>query len=62
MMTATRRLTFPALLAAFVIGLAGIFADTRGYASEIKYIVNDVPVTSYDIARRAAFLKLQRRD
>ena len=61
MMTATRRLTFPALLAAFVIGLAGIFADTRGYASEIKYIVNDVPVTSYDIARRAAFLKLQRR-
>ncbi|MEX0408430.1 peptidylprolyl isomerase [Aquibium sp. LZ166] len=61
MMTATRRLTFPALLAAFVIGLAGLFADTRGYASEIKYIVNDVPITSYDIARRAAFLKLQRR-
>lgn len=31
------------------------------HASEIKYIVNDVPVTSYDIQRRAAFLKLQRR-
>ena len=30
-------------------------------ASEIKYIVNDVPVTSYDIQRRAAFLRLQRR-
>lgn len=61
MMTATRRLTFPALLAAFVIGLTGISTATRAFASEIKYIVNDVPVTSYDIARRAAFLKLQRR-
>ena len=30
-------------------------------ASEIKYIVNNVPVTSYDIQRRAAFMKLQRR-
>lgn len=28
-------------------------------ASEIKYIVNDVPITSYDIQRRAAFIKLQ---
>lgn len=30
-------------------------------ASEIKYIVNDVPITSYDVQRRAAFLKLQKR-
>lgn len=30
-------------------------------ASEIRYIINDVPVTSYDIQRRAAFLRLQRR-
>lgn len=29
--------------------------------SEIRYIVNNLPVTSYDIARRAAFLRLQRR-
>lgn len=28
-------------------------------ASEIRYIVNNIPVTSYDIARRAAFMKLQ---
>jgi len=34
---------------------------TPSYASEIKYIVNGVPVTTYDIQRRAAFLKLQRR-
>jgi len=30
-------------------------------ASEIKYVVNNVPITSYDIQRRAAFLKLQHR-
>lgn len=29
-------------------------------ASEIKYVVNGVPITSYDIQRRAAFIKLQR--
>jgi peptidyl-prolyl cis-trans isomerase SurA len=28
-------------------------------ASEIKYVVNSIPVTSYDIQRRTAFLKLQ---
>ena len=30
-------------------------------ASEIKVIVNNIPITTYDIQRRAAFLKLQRR-
>jgi peptidyl-prolyl cis-trans isomerase SurA len=30
-------------------------------ASEIAVIVNRVPITSYDIQRRAAFMKLQRR-
>ena len=30
-------------------------------ASEIKYVVNNMPITSYDIQRRAAFLKLQRK-
>jgi len=29
-------------------------------ASEVKYVINNVPVTSYDIQRRAAFIKLQR--
>jgi peptidyl-prolyl cis-trans isomerase SurA len=29
-------------------------------ASEIKYVVNNIPITSYDIQRRAAFIKLQR--
>jgi peptidyl-prolyl cis-trans isomerase SurA len=31
------------------------------FASEIKYVVNDIPVTSGDIAHRAAFLKLQHK-
>lgn len=31
----------------------------QSQASEIRYIVNNIPVTSYDIARRAAFMKLQ---
>lgn len=31
-------------------------------ASEIRYVVNKEAVTSYDIERRAAFLRLQRRD
>ncbi len=34
---------------------------TPAEASEIKYVVNDIPVTSYDIQRRAAFLKLQNK-
>lgn len=35
--------------------------STPAAASEIKVIVNKTPITSYDIQRRVAFLKLQRR-
>lgn len=50
--------------AALFLALAPV--ATPGYvgqasASEIKYVVNDVPITSYDIQRRAAFLKLQNK-
>jgi peptidyl-prolyl cis-trans isomerase SurA len=31
------------------------------YASTIKYIVNDIPITTGDIQHRAAFLRLQHR-
>ncbi|PDQ21244.1 molecular chaperone SurA [Mesorhizobium sanjuanii] len=31
------------------------------FASEIKYVVNNIPITTGDIAHRAAFLKLQRK-
>ncbi|MBZ9674934.1 peptidylprolyl isomerase [Mesorhizobium sp. ES1-1] len=33
----------------------------QAFASEIKYVVNDIPVTTGDIAHRSAFLKLQRK-
>ena len=41
--------------------LTATMLTTPAQASEIKYIVNDIPVTSYDIQRRAAFLKLQHK-
>lgn len=52
------------LTTALLFGLAIAFialTPSEAPASEIKYVVNGVPVTSYDIARRSAFLKLQRR-
>src|SRR5690349_6532570 len=42
--------------------LAGLALMTApAAASEIKVVVNKNPITSYDIQRRAAFMKLQRR-
>ncbi|MBN9076666.1 MAG: molecular chaperone SurA [Rhizobiales bacterium 65-79] len=38
------------------------FAMTRAaQASEVKVIVNNIPITDYDIARRAAFLRIQHK-
>ena len=37
------------------------FLSMPAAASEIKVIVNRIPITTYDIQRRAAFMKLQRR-
>lgn len=54
--------TLSALLLAGAMALP--FADAIPAAaqeSQIRYVVNGTPVTSYDIQRRAAFLKLQRR-
>lgn len=48
------------ILVAFATAFTGIAVESA-MASEIKYVVNGVPVTSYDIARRTAFLRLQRR-
>jgi peptidyl-prolyl cis-trans isomerase SurA len=48
---------FALLVAATVVPA---FYSAPATASEIKYVVNDIPITSYDIQRRAAFIKLQR--
>jgi peptidyl-prolyl cis-trans isomerase SurA len=56
--------TLLSLNAALFIMAAAMFVAPSGYvhaASEIKFVVNGVPVTDYDIQRRAAFLKLQRK-
>lgn len=41
--------------------LTGIAGSLPAAASEIKYVVNNTAITSYDIQKRAAFLKLQHR-
>ncbi|TIW22329.1 MAG: peptidylprolyl isomerase [Mesorhizobium sp.] len=33
----------------------------QAFASQIKYVVNNIPITTGDIAHRAAFFKLQRK-
>lgn len=54
-------------LAALMLACAGAMGAlpgepvTAAFASEIRYLVNNLPVTNYDIQRRAAFLRLQRQ-
>jgi peptidyl-prolyl cis-trans isomerase SurA len=62
-MTAIRKRIVASGLAFLLAMAAGpvVFDGGVANASEIKYVVNNVPITSYDIQRRAAFFKLQRR-
>ena len=61
MTTVTARRLLTALTLGVLIGLgANGLSAAPAHATEIKYIVNKVPITSYDIAKRVAFLKLQR--
>ncbi|OXS99318.1 molecular chaperone SurA [Notoacmeibacter marinus] len=53
-------------IAAFALSLAlccltPLAMPQTAVASQIKLVVNKVPITSYDIAKRTAFLKLQRK-
>ena len=57
--TILRRLTLAVALAGFTA--PATVAVAQAQSSEIKYVVNNIPVTSYDIQRRAAFLRLQNR-
>jgi peptidyl-prolyl cis-trans isomerase SurA len=41
--------------------LAATSFSTQAAATEIKLIVNRVPITTYDLQRRAAFMRLQNR-
>lgn len=51
----------PCALALMLAGISVPMAMTPAQASEIRYVVNNQAVTSYDIQRRAAFLRLQNR-
>src|SRR5690554_693321 len=58
-----RSILRPCAMALLLLGLSAPLASTpaAAQASEIRYVVNNVPVTSYDIQRRSAFLKIQNR-
>lgn len=58
-----RKYLFSAGFAFLVMATAITFATMTppAFASSIKYVVNDVPITSTDIQHRAAFLRLQRK-
>ncbi|MBE7185130.1 MAG: peptidylprolyl isomerase [Methylobacterium mesophilicum] len=53
--------TLAALVLAAATALPLAVAPAVAQESQIRYVVNGTPVTSYDIQRRAAFLKLQRK-
>jgi peptidyl-prolyl cis-trans isomerase SurA len=46
---------------AAVLVSAPLAMSTVAQASEVKVIVDNIPITDYDIARRAAFLRIQRK-
>lgn len=46
---------------ALALGFAALPNVAFAQASEVRYIVDNTPITSYEIQRRAAFLQLQRR-
>lgn len=56
--TALRRAGFAAMLACLSPVIA---APIAAQASEIRYVVNKEAITSYDIQKRAAFLRLQNK-
>lgn len=50
--------TMTVLLAATAVPVSGVMP---AQASEICVVVNETPITSYDIQRRQAFLRLQQQ-
>lgn len=56
-----RLLSVSAILIAALMIMPTPFSPTAAFAAEIKHVVNGVPITSVDIQRRAAFLRLQQQ-
>ena len=59
-MTATRKLAFALAILAASVAIEPISSSAQA-ASEIVAVVNKTPITSSDVAKRAAFLRLQRQ-
>jgi peptidyl-prolyl cis-trans isomerase SurA len=57
----TKRFIAAGLAAFFIAASLSLTGMGAARASEIKYVVNNEAITSYDIQRRAAFLKLQHK-
>jgi len=60
-MASIRTLVRAGLVAVMMAGGGTTMAIAPAQASEIRYVVNNEAVTSYDIQRRAAFLRIQNR-
>ncbi len=63
-----RSITLRLISGSIALALAAVFVPAGGtlpaqaQASEIRVVVNNVPITSYDIQRRQAFLRLQQQN
>src|SRR4051794_16574440 len=62
-MLSMRKYLFSAGFALLVVATSVSITATMppAFASEIKYVVNNVPITTGDVAHRAAFLRLQHK-
>ncbi len=61
MTTFIKKLAAPLVALGLLTSIVHLALPVPAQASEVRYIVNKVAITSYDIDRRAAFLRLQRR-
>lgn len=58
---ARRAFSIALLLIAAAFAMPAATRPANAQTSEVKYVINGTALTSYDIQRRAAFLKLQRK-
>lgn len=61
MTTFFKKLASPALAVALAMSTVSVAGPAMAQSAAIRYVVNKEAITSYDIDRRAAFLRLQRR-
>ncbi len=60
-MTLIRRMLAATLVATFAVAGAAAISTAPAHAADVRYIVNKQPITSIDIQRRTALLRLMQR-